>query len=234
MTCRQGASVVKRTELMLNLDRLYRTRFSDADVAAKERVWQVLCADFFQQYIKKTDTLLEIACGYGEFIRHIDAGKKIALDLNPESKKFIPPGVEFHLGTATDLSFLPDSGVDVCFVSNFFEHLSSKDVMDNFLGEVYRVLRPGGMLMAMQPNIKYAPGDYWDFYDHFIPLTHLSCAEAFWKCGFEVTELIGRFMPFSTRSALPKHPFFVKLYLAFPPVWRILGRQFFIAGKKPV
>jgi ubiquinone/menaquinone biosynthesis C-methylase UbiE len=219
---------------MLNIDRLYRARFSDTDMSAKERIWQVLCTDFFQRYIKKTDTLLEIACGYGEFIRHINAGKKIAIDINPDSIKFITPDVEFHLGNATDLGFISDSSVDVCFVSNFFEHLPSKDVLDDFLYDVYRVLRPGGVLMAMQPNIKYAAGDYWDFYDHHIPLSHLSCAEAFRKCGFEVTDLIGRFMPYSMCSALPNHPFLVKLYLAFPPVWRILGRQFFIAGKKPV
>ncbi len=218
---------------MLNIDRLYRARFSDTDVAAKERIWQVLCADFFQRYIKTTDTLLEIACGYGEFIRHIHAGRKIAIDVNPDCRKFIPPDVEFHLGDATDLGFISGGSVDVCFTSNFFEHLSTKDVLDAFLGDLYRVLRPGGLLMAMQPNIKYAAGDYWDYYDHHLPLSHLSCAEAFYKCGFEVTDLIGRFMPFSTHSALPKHPFLVKLYLAFPPAWRILGRQFFIVGKKP-
>lgn len=218
---------------MLKIDRLYRARFSDRAVATKERVWQVLCADFFQRYVKKTDTVLEIACGYGEFIRHIRAGKKIAIDINPDSRKFVPPDVEFHLGDATDLSFISDSSVDVCFASNFFEHLTSKDVLDALLADVYRVLRPGGMLMAMQPNIKYAPGDYWDFYDHHLPLSHLSCEEAFRKCGLEVTDLIGRFMPFSTCSALPQHPFLVRLYLAFPIAWRILGRQFFIVGQKP-
>ena len=232
MTCRPLANVRGTNKLMRNIDRLYRARFSDRAVVAKERVWQVLCADFFQRYVKNTDTVLEIACGYGEFIRHIRAGKKIALDINPDSRKFIPPDVEFHLGDATDLCFISDSSVDVCFASNFFEHLPSKDVLDGLLADVYRVLRPGGVFMAMQPNIKYAPGDYWDYYDHYLPLSHLSCEEAFRKSGFEVTDLIGRFMPFSTRSALPKHPFLVKLYLAFPPAWRILGRQFFIVGKK--
>lgn len=219
---------------MQNIDRLYRARFSDADVAAKERVWQALCAHFFQRYVKATDTLLEIACGHGEFIRHIHAGKKIAVDINPDCGKFVASDVEFHLRDAADLGFIPDGSVDVCFVSNFFEHLPSKDALDAFLDDVYRLLRPGGVLMAMQPNIKYAAGEYWDFYDHHIPLSHLSCAEAFRKSGFDIVHLIGRFMPFSTCSALPKHPFLVKLYLFFPAAWRILGRQFFIAGRKPV
>ena len=47
------------------------------------------------------------------------------------------------------------------------------------LKSMQRVLRPGGRMIALQPNIKYAPGAYWDFYDHHIPLSHLSCAEAF-------------------------------------------------------
>lgn len=63
MTSRPVANVKRRNKIMRNIDRLYRARFSDRAVVAKERVWQVLCADFFQRYVKNTDTVLEIACG---------------------------------------------------------------------------------------------------------------------------------------------------------------------------
>ena len=122
--------------------------------------------------------------------------------------------------------------IDVCFTSNLFEHLPSKQALDALLGEVWRVLKPGGLLVAMQPNIKYAPGDYWDFYDHHIPLSHLSCAEAFRLAEFDIDELVARFLPFTTCSPLPKHPLLVRLYLAVRPAWRILGRQFLIVGRK--
>jgi SAM-dependent methyltransferase len=218
---------------MDDLDKLYRIRFSDADRAKKDAIWRVLCEHFFQRYVSPQDTVLDVACGYGEFTRHIRAARKIAVDLNPDAARSLPPGVEFHLTSAADLAPIATGSVDVCFSSNFFEHLPTKGVMDQVLAETLRVLKPGGRYVAMQPNLRYAPGEYWDYYDHVLPLTHLSCYEAFAKAGYEVIELIDRFVPFSTASRLPTAPWLVRWYLAFPPAWRILGRQFVIVGRKP-
>lgn len=77
------------------------------------------------------------------------------------------------------------------------------------------------------------PGQYWDFYDHHLGLTHLSLTEALKMRGFEIEVCIDRFLPFTTQGALPTHPYLVKLYLLFPPVWKILGKQFFIVARKP-
>ncbi len=198
----------------------------------KDRVWKVLCEDYFQQFVPHASTVLEIASGYGEFIRHIAATRKIAVDLNPDSAACLPGDVEFHLGSASDLAMLADDSVDVCFSSNFFEHLPSKDVMDAVLSEALRVLKPGAIYLAMQPNLRCEPGKYWDYYDHVLPLTHLSCREAFAKAGFEVIRVIDRFIPFSTDSRLPQHPLLVKMYLRVPLLWRLLGGQFVIIGRK--
>lgn len=217
---------------MEDIATLYRVRFSDKERQKKDLVWKVLCEDYFQQYISPTAKVLEIACGYGEFITHISAGKKIAIDLNPDSKNFLAEDIEFHLSSASNLSMLKDASMDVCFSSNFFEHLPNKEVMDAVLSEALRVLKPGGIYIAMQPNIRYEPGRYWDYYDHVLPLTHLSCNEAFTTAGFKVIKLIDRFIPFSTDSKLPQHPLLVKAYLRFRPLWKLLGGQFVIVGKK--
>ncbi len=218
---------------MERLDVLYRNRFSAEARRARERVWQVLCRHYFQRYVRESDTVLDLGCGFGEFTRFIRARRKIAVDVNRDVAALLPPDVEFHAADARELGFLPSATVDVCFTSNFFEHLGSKQELDAVLLEIHRVLRPGGLLVALQPNIKYAPGDYWDFYDHHLPLSHLSCAEAFGKAGFEVVELVGRFLPLTTCSPLPKHPLLVRLYLWARPAWRLLGRQFLIVGRKP-
>jgi SAM-dependent methyltransferase len=217
-----------------DLERLYAIRFSDADRARKDGVWSVLCSRFFQRYVPADATVLELGSGYGEFSRHIRARRKIAVDVNPGAGACLPPDVEFHSSTAEDLSAVMSQSVDVCFSSNLFEHLPSKDALDRVLLEARRVLKPGGRYVALQPNLRYAPGEYWDYYDHVLPLTHLSCSEAFAKAGFEVLEVIDRFVPFSTRSRLPQSPWLVRLYLAFPLAWRVLGRQFLIVARKPL
>ena len=218
---------------MMRLDALYRNRFSPEQRQVRDRVWETLCRHFFQRYVREGDTTLDLGCGFGEFSRFIRARRRIAVDLNPDVRGMLPSEVEFHQADARRLDFLPTSSVDVCFTSNFFEHLPSKPDLDAVLGEVGRILRPGGGLVALQPNIRYAPGEYWDFYDHHLPLSHLSCAEAFALAGLEVVELVDRFLPFTTCSPIPKHPLLVRLYLSFPLAWRLLGRQFLIVGRKP-
>ena len=218
---------------MDSVEAIYRHRFSETDRHRRDRIWQTLCRHFFQRYVRAEDTVLDLGCGMGEFSRHIRAGRKIAVDQNPEVAALLPADVELHVADATCLDFLPEESVDVCFTSNFFEHLPSKRDLDALLLEVRRVLRTGGRLVALQPNIKYAPGEYWDFYDHHLPLSHLSCAEAFVKAGFRIEELRGRFLPFTTRSLLPQHPLLVRLYLLVRPAWWLLGRQFLIVGGKP-
>lgn len=218
---------------MQGLRELYDIRFSPADRVRKDGVWRVLCDHFFSRYVKPTDTVLDIACGYGEFSNHIRAARKIAIDLNPDAAKYLSGDVELHLSSASAMEKIESSTIDVCFSSNFFEHLPDRQVMDSVLKEAFRVLKPNGRYVAMQPNIRYEPGRYWDYYDHILPLSHLSCREAFEKAGFVIEEVIPRFVPFSTASRLPQWPILVRLYLAFPLSWKLLGGQFVLVATKP-
>lgn len=212
------------------LTKLYDVRFSTQEREKKDKIWAVLCEHYFQRYIQPEDTVLDLACGQGEFIRHIRAAHKIAVDLNREVEANLPPDIRYVCAPA-DRTGLESQSVDVCFVSNFFEHLESKQAMDAVLEEIRRVLRKGGRLVNMQPNVRYEPGRYWDFYDHVLPLSHLSAAEGLAKHGFEIEKIIPRFLPFTTKSALPQHPLLVRAYLAFPPAWRVMGGQFLIVAR---
>jgi hypothetical protein len=88
------------------------------------------------------------------------------------------------------------------------------------------------MLIAVGPNIKYLPGRYWDFYDHYLPLTELSLSEGLRTSGFEVMRADARFLPYTMVNS-PKYPVaFVRAYLTVPFAWKIAGRQFLVIAEK--
>ena len=222
-------------ELKMNsnqLAELYKIRFSEDELFRKDEIWQVICADYLQQYINKSDTVVDIACGYGEFINNIQAKRKVAFDLNPDAKKFLNSGVEFYQCAATKISTVLYGDTDVIFTSNFLEHLPDKGTLDKFLDEVMLSLKLGGKYIILGPNLRYLPGKYWDYYDHHLGLTHLSLCEALQLKGFDIKKCVAKFLPYSTQGALPTHPLLVKLYLKMPIIWPILGKQFFIVAQK--
>src|SRR5262249_49898490 len=156
---------------------LYEHRFDAAARVAKARVWAVLCADFFQRWVGPNDAVLDLGAGFCEFINHIGCATKYAVDSNPEIAALAAPGVITHCGPAHQLDWL-ERAVDVVFSSNFFEHMLDKAMLLATVREVHRVLRPGGRLLILQPNIRYAYREYWDYLDHHLPLSHLSMLEA--------------------------------------------------------
>lgn len=215
------------------LSALYRNRFEQGLLKRKGDIWKVLCQRFFQRYVAPGDTVVDIACGYGEFINAIQAKKKIAIDLNADSKGFVAADVDFRLQAATEVGALGAASADVVFCSNFLEHLADKPALNTLLEQIFLVLKPGGRLLILGPNLRYLPGKYWDFYDHSLGLTHLSLSEALELKGFQIATCIDRFLPYTTKTALPTHPFFVRLYLLLPLVWKVMGRQFFLVALRP-
>lgn len=215
------------------LSDLYKIRFAEAELPRKNAIWRVICAGFLQRFIKPTDTVVDIACGYGEFLNNIQAQRKIAVDLNADARVFLGEAVEFHQRRATELAAIVNGEADVVFTSNFLEHLPDKPTLEVFLEQVLMALKPGGSYLILGPNLRYVPGQYWDFYDHHLGLTHLSLCEALRLKGFEIELCIARFLPFTTQGALPTHPWLVWIYLRVPLAWKLLGKQFFIVARKP-
>jgi len=215
-----------------NLDVLYQGRFSLTEARKKSRIWKVLCADFFQQYIPRDAVVLDLAAGYCDFINHIQCAQKYAVDLNQDTPMFAGPDVKYFSASSFKLSFLSDDSIDMVFTSNFLEHLKNKEEILETFNEVHRVLKPGGGFMILQPNIRYVGFQYWDFFDHRVPLTEKSLIEGLHIKAFKVEMVIAKFLPFTTKSRIPQHPLLVKLYLKFPLAWRIMGKQSFLLARK--
>lgn len=149
---------------------LYHERFDKRDLAWKTELWKVLWSHTFARYVKPTDTLLDLGAGSCEPINAAKAARRIAVDSNPEVAKYAGPGVETVVTPAHQLAFLEDGTVDVIFMSNFLEHMANKAEVVSVLQEARRVLRPGGALIVVGPNIRAEPRRYWDFFDHHVPL----------------------------------------------------------------
>ncbi len=214
------------------IDKIYQARFDSATVAAKRDLWNVLVQQFLQRYVPTDAAVVDIGGGYCEFINAVRCRQKYVVDLNPDAAKYADLDVEIIPSDASDMGRFPDGCLDVAFASNFFEHLLSKQQLFEVLSEIHRVLKRGGRLLIIQPNIKYAYREYWDFIDHHIALTEKSLGEALMISGFRISECIPRFLPFSVSSSPSRSAKLLSLYLKMPPAWKLFGKQTFMVGVK--
>src|SRR5437879_1707902 len=134
------------------LARVYANRFGPMR-EYRRRVWEVLIENYFQALVPEAGALLDLGCGYGEFINAIKVRVKFGMDLNPTSKEHLNPEVRFFHQDCSQKWPLPEGELDAVFTSNFFEHLPDKTTLGRTLDEVFRCLKPGGRLIAVGPNI---------------------------------------------------------------------------------
>jgi ubiquinone/menaquinone biosynthesis C-methylase UbiE len=215
---------------MINVNKIYERRFGK-DAVFRQKMYSVLCSKFFQKYISKNATVLDVAAGYCEFINNIQAKHKIALDINPDIRKFADKSVKIILAPSTDMSKIYSNTIDNVFISNFFEHITKEDIIKT-LNEIHRVLKKGGKLMILQPNIRYSYNDYWMFFDHITPLDDRSLCEVLELTNFKIVESRPKFLPYSTKSKLPKSIILLRIYLKLPILQRIMGKQAFVVAQK--
>jgi len=213
------------------LKEVYEQRFDEEDQARKEAIWREL-GRFLQRYIPANARVLDIACDLGYFIRNIQAADRWATDIRDVAAT-LPPEVHFVRASGLELEdVLPSASFDLAFFSNYLEHLASTEAVLQQLRVAHALLKPGGRVLILQPNIRLIGGSYWDFIDHQTALTDKSLAEAAVMAGFTTKQVIARFLPYTTKSRIPQHPMLVRAYLAFPPAWLLLGKQTLYLGER--
>jgi SAM-dependent methyltransferase len=219
------------SQTSVELERIYSIRFSGLEEYRKQ-VWSALVSQFFSRWLSKEHAVLDLGCGYGEFINNLTVREKFAMDLNPTAKERVAPEVKLIHQDCSKPWPLHDNYLDVIFTSNFFEHLPSKLSLQETLLEAYRCLRPNGRLIVLGPNVKYLSGAYWDFFDHHLPLTELSVEEAMVMAGFKVEQRIAKFLPYTMSQGLRPPIWMLRLYLKMPFVWKYFGKQFLVVARK--
>lgn len=213
------------------LPELYDARFNEREVSSKLAVWREI-THFLQRYIPSDAPLLDLGCDRGHFIRWAVASERWATDIRDVSAE-LPPDVRFVKCSGLALgSRLPDSYFGAVFMSNYLEHLETGDDVIRQLEVAARLVRVGGSVVVLQPNIRLVGARYWDFIDHRVALTERSLLEAAELAGLRTTELITRFLPYSTKGRLPTAPTLVRAYLRIRPAWLLLGRQTLYVGTR--
>ena len=212
--------------------KMYKHIFPEEELSAKEVLWKILIDEVLQEYIKDNDTVLDIGGGQCLFINNIKCGKKFANDLNPDIIKYADKDVITIQERADNLSTVQDESIDVVFASNFFEHMKDKDELERVIEEIKRVLAVNGVLLVIQPNIRYAYKEYWDVIDHYIPISDSSLSDLLIINNFKIIKCHPRFMLWSPKHKLSRYAFLLKIYLRVPLLWKIFGKQLFMAAKK--
>ncbi len=191
-------------------------------------VWGALWRYYFRHRITAEDTVLDLGCGYGEFINNVHAKRRIAIDLWADFPRHMAPGVEAIVAPATDLSGLDDGSVDYAFASNLFEHISQDDLAAVLTG-LRDKLSGRGQITMLQPNYRYCAPEYFDDYTHISIWSHISMADFLTANGYEVTEIAPRFLPLTVKSRLPVWPPLIGAYLLSPV--KPMGKQMLLSAR---
>ena len=216
-----------------DLRRIYQIRFEGIE-EYRNQVWRILIDDFFVRWIPEKSRVLDLGCGYGEFINNVEATERHAMDLNPDAAShLLKDGISFHQQDCSAPWPLEADSLDLIFTSNFFEHLPDKETLHRTIAHVKTHLKPGGRLLMLGPNIAALKGRYWDFWDHHVALSDQSVAELLELHELHPELVVPRFLPYNM-SRIRKRPLFlVRLYLHLPFAWRFFGSQFFLVSRKP-
>ena len=204
----------------------FNTRY--ADHPGRPDVWRAVC-EYLQRFVPANADVLDLGAGRCDFINHIVAARKLALDSDGEAAERCGPQVHFVHESAANPNAIEASSVDVVFASNFLEHFEGKE-LDLIVTNVVEWLRPGGRLILIQPNYQFCYRTYWDDYTHRTAFSHLSLPDFLTAHGLNVAEIKKRFLPFSFRSRLPKSYWVTKAYLCSP--WKPLAAQMLVIADK--
>ena len=191
-------------------------------------VWRAI-SRYVQPWVAEQEGLLELGAGFGEFSKELKAARKWALDMNPALVEHWDPAATPLIQSALDPLPLEPGSVATVAASNFFEHFTLEQGAE-ILSEVWRVLRPGGVLIAIQPNFRLEPRRYYDDYTHRTAFTDNGFRDFLLSLGWEIAHCEPRFTPFTMKSRLPTAEWLVRLYLALPV--RPLAGQFLAIARK--
>ena len=140
----------------------------------------------------KQMTVLEIGCGVGRVTRALAEmfGTVHGVDVSGEMVKQATEAnravgnAHFWQNNGTDLQVLGDIQVDFAFSSIVFQHIPSREVIQKYVCEVHRLLRPGGLFKFQvqgDDTLAHEAHDTW----LGVPFSDAQAVDLAARCGFE-------------------------------------------------
>ena len=136
--------------------------------------------------------VLEIGCGAGRVTRALSNlfGEVCGVDISSEMVRQAGlaladrPNARVFQNNGKDLAVLGDMEFDFAFSSIVFQHIPSRDIIENYVGEVRRLLRPGALFKFQvqgDATLATSPDDTW----LGVPFSDEQAVRMAERCGFE-------------------------------------------------
>ena len=138
--------------------------------------------------------VIEIGCGAGRITRALARlfGEVHAVDVSGEMVGYAQqavadlPHAHAYQNNGMDLSVIPDDKpFDFAFSTIVFQHIPSRDVIENYVREVCRLLRPGALFKFQvqgDATMQTDPDDTW----LGVPFSEADARKMAEDCGFEL------------------------------------------------
>ena len=197
---------------------------------ARTTVWKVI-AGHLSSWVPPSAHVLEIGAGYCDWINNVSAARRVAVDIWPDVARYAAAGVEpVVIDASLELRSLGESAFDVVLASNVLEHFAP-DTAASVVRDVAALLKPGGRIVVVQPNFRYAWRRYFDDYTHRAVFTDVSLPALLRAHGLRIDRIQRRFLPYSMRGAtMPIRPWIVRAYLR-SPIKPMAGQMLVVAHK---
>ena len=136
--------------------------------------------------------VLEIGCGAGRITRALSGlfGEVHAVDVSGEMVRLATqalsafPNAFVYQNNGKDLSVVPDLQFDFAFSSIVFQHIPSREIIENYVREVGRLLRPGALFKFQvqgDATLSTTADDTW----LGVPFSERQAVEMAHRCGFD-------------------------------------------------
>jgi SAM-dependent methyltransferase len=136
--------------------------------------------------------VLEIGCGAGRITRALARlfGEVHAVDISGEmvaaARRALAdlPNAHIYQNNGCDLSVIPARDFDFAYSAIVFQHIPSREIIENYVREVHRLLRPGALFkfwVQGDPRAESSPDDTW----LGVPFTDAEAVAMAQRCGFD-------------------------------------------------